>query len=195
MRISVPWICAALHVIAGLGTLVLLRGGSEAVSDLDQRAAWIETHAWQWRIGWLLWMAAAVSLLMFYQWWAKRIDPRASVALVIASLGLLADFSGELVFIVAMPHPGSGLHRSASLLTGGLGNGLYTIAGVALTVITTAMPPYLRIWAWLVWLSGFGLTAATVADVPFGVVVSSAALMVLFIPWVVSMGGAGVRLR
>ena len=195
MRVSVPWICAALHAIAAVGTVTLLRGGSEAVRDVSSRAAWIQSHPWQWRAGWLLWMAAAASLLLFYRWWAVRTgSPRAVAAVAVAAMGLVSDFSGELIFIVAVPAPGSGLHRLASLLTGGLGNALYTIAGVYLTVITPALPRYLRIWAWLVWLSGFALTAATVADVPFAVVLSSAALMVLFIPWVVTMSGV-VRLR
>ncbi|HUP45566.1 MAG TPA: hypothetical protein VM779_08650 [Thermoanaerobaculia bacterium] len=65
-------------------------------------------------------------------------------------------------------------------------------AGVLLTLVTPAMPALLRGWAWLVRASGFGLTAGTLLDAPSAVVFSSAALMFLFIPWVVA---AGVRLR
>lgn len=69
-------------------------------------------------------------------------------------------------FIGWIPAPGGTLYRTASLLTGGAGNGLYT--------------------------SGAALTLATIANAPAAVIVSSAALMALFIPWVVV---TGMRLR
>ncbi|HEU4521323.1 MAG TPA: hypothetical protein VFT12_04920 [Thermoanaerobaculia bacterium] len=190
---TAPAWCAGLHIVGGLGTLFFLRGASEAVSDLSMRVRWLDAHPWQWRTGWLFWMAAALALAGFYAWWGARTRAGDSVvAIAIASLGLAADFAGESIFIGFVPAPGSPLHRTASLLTGGLGNALYTVAGVYLTLITPGMSRLLRGWAWLVWISGFALTAATVMDLPSGVVVSSAALMLLFIPWVAV---AGVRLR
>jgi hypothetical protein len=77
-------------------------------------------------------------------------------------------------------------------LTGGAGNGLYTLAGILLTLITPQLGFLLRGWAWLVWASGAALTIATTANAPAGVIAASAALMALFIPWVVMMG---MRLR
>ncbi|HUP47184.1 MAG TPA: hypothetical protein VNA04_00190 [Thermoanaerobaculia bacterium] len=190
---TAPWWCAALHLVALAGTAVLLRGGSEAVSDLQQRTAWLEAHRGQWRAGWLLWMAAAVSLTGFYAWWGSRVNRRpALVALVIAWFGLMCDFAGESLFIASVPLPDSALYRAATLLTGGAGNALYTLAGVLLTLVTPAMPPLLRRWAWVVWGSGAVLTLATIAGSAAGVVFSSAVLMALFIPWVVL---AGMRLR
>lgn len=190
---AAPFWCAALHAVGAVGTLVLLRGGSEAGGDVAQRSAWLAAHPAQWRAGWLIWMAAAVSLLAFYSWWGSRVPPRAAaVALTVAAAGLVCDFAGESIFIGWIPAPGSAMHRTASLLTGGAGNGLYTLAGILLTLVTPRMPPLLRGWAWLVWASGAALTAATIANAPAGVIVSSAALMALFIPWVVV---AGMRLR
>jgi small multidrug resistance pump len=190
---TAPWWCVALHIAGGLGTLFFLRGGSEAIADLQQRAQWLDAHPAQWRAGWLIWMAAAVSLTGFYAWWGARVASRpALVALSVASLGLACDFAGESIFIGWLPHPGTPLHRAASLLTGGAGNALYTIAGILLTLVTPAMPPLLRAWAWLAWTSGIALSLMTIAGNDSGVVVASAALMVLFIPWVAM---AGVRLR
>jgi hypothetical protein len=190
---TAAWWCAALHVVAAIGTLFLLRGGSEAGGNVTERAAWLATHSMQWRLGWMIWMAAAVSLLAFYGWWGARASARHAVAaLVIAAAGLACDFAGESIFIGWIPAPDSDLHRAAALLTGGAGNGLYTVAGILLTLVTPRMPRVLRAWAWLVWASGAALTVATIVNVPAGVVAASAALMVLFIPWVLA---AGMRLR
>ncbi|MGZ8867437.1 MAG: hypothetical protein ACXW2P_03760 [Thermoanaerobaculia bacterium] len=190
---AAPWWCAALHAIASGGTLVLLRGGSEAGGDVHQRAAWLATHSTQWRAGWLIWMAAAVTLLAFYAWWGRRVAERpAVIALAIAWAGLACDFAGESIFIGRLPSPDSALYRTAALLTGGAGNALYTLAGILLTLVTPQLGFLLRRWAWLVWASGAALTIATFANAPVGVILASAALMALFIPWVVMMG---MRLR
>lgn len=190
---AAPWWCAALHAVGAVGTLVLLRGGSEAGGNVAQRSAWLAAHPVQWRAGWLIWMAAAISLLALFAWWGARVPRRAAfVALIVAGAGLACDFAGESIFIAWIPAPGSTMYRTASLLTGGAGNGLYTLAGILLTLVTPRMPPFLRGWAWLVWASGAALTLATIANVPSAVIASSAALMALFIPWVVV---AGMRLR
>jgi hypothetical protein len=190
---AAPWWCAALHTVGAVSTLVLLRGGSEAGGDIGRRSAWLAAHPWQWRAGWLIWMAAAVSLLAFYAWWGARVPHRAAViALIVAAAGLACDFAGESIFIGRIPAPDSALYRTASLLTGGAGNGLYTLAGIFLTLVTPRMPAFLRGWAWLVWASGAALTVATIANATAAVIASSAALMALFIPWVVA---AGMRLR
>lgn len=190
---NAPWWCAGFHSVAAVTTLLFLRGGSEAGGGVEQRAAWLTAHSTQWRAGWLIWMAAAVTLLAFYAWWGKRVAAwPARAAMAVALAGLACDLAGESIFIGWLPPPGSSLYRTAELLTGGAGNGLYTVAGILLTLVTPQMGSLLRGWAWLVWASGAALTAATLAGAPAGVIASSAALMALFIPWVVSMG---MRLR
>jgi hypothetical protein len=78
-----------MHVVAAVGTLVLLRGGSEAVADVGQRVAYVSQHAARWRAGWLLWMLAAQSLAGFYAWWGNRAAVRtALVALVCAGVAV-----------------------------------------------------------------------------------------------------------
>jgi hypothetical protein len=173
-----------MHCIAGLGTLILLRPGSEAVPDVRERIAYLEHFPERWRLGWILWMLAALSLLAFYAWWASRIHHRIPVA--IAALGMACDWSGESIFIAAMPHPDSKLYREAALLTGGAGNGLYTLAAMALTVATPNLP--WRGLAWAAWTAGIGLSIATILNSDTGVTITSAVLMICFIPWVVIAG-------
>lgn len=189
-RTATYW-CAGTHIIAAAGTLLLLRGGSEAVADAGQRIAYLNQHPERWRAGWLLWMIAALSLAGFYAWWGSRLAARpAVIAFGVAALGLACDFAGEAIFIGWIPHPETSLHRLAALLTGGAGNGLYTAAGIILTLATPSLP--FRWLAWLSWASGIALTLFTIMDHDAGFVVSSAVLMLFFIPWVIIMG---VKLR
>jgi hypothetical protein len=188
LKRSAPYWCAALHLVAGIGTLTLLRGGSEAVSDIRQRVAYVSEHPDRWRAGWLLWMLAALSLAGFYAWWGTRVAARPPIAaFVIAGLGLSCDFAGESLFIVSMPAPNTALYRIASLLTAGAGNGFYTLAAILLTIASPSLAPFLREWAWLTWTSGMALTVFAILNMPAGVVIASAVLMMLFIPWVVVM--------
>jgi hypothetical protein len=183
---NAPYLCAAMHVVAAVGTLVLLRGGSEAVSDVGQRVAYLSQHADRWRAGWLLWMLAAQSLAGFYAWWGSRAAVRtALIAFGVAAAGLVCDFAGESLFIGWLPDPQTSLHRIASLLTGGAGNGLYTVAGIILTLSIPGVP--FRALAWLTWASGIALTIFTIANIPSAVVVSSGVLMIAFITWLTLM--------
>ncbi len=131
-------------------------------------------------------MMAALSLAGFYAWWGSGTATRpALTAFAIAALGLLCDFAGESLFIGWIPRPDGTMYRIASLLTGGAGNGLYTVAAVILTIATPSLP--LRWWAWLAWAGGIALTLFTILNISTGILVASAALMILFIPWVVVM--------
>ena len=62
---------------------------------------------------------------------------------------------------------------------------LIALAGMLLTVKTPALA--FRWLAWLTWSSGIALTVMTILDIRVGVVISSAALMIFFIPFVVLM--------
>jgi len=163
LKRTAPYWCAALHVIAALGTLLFLH-----------------THV---RLMWILWMAAAISLVGFYAWWAARAGRRLPVA--IAFLGIVCDFAGESLYVGWTPLAGTPLDRVAALLTGGAGNGLYTLAGIMLTIASPSVPA--RGLAWMAWISGIALTVVTILNVQTGVVITSAALMIFFIPFVLMM--------
>lgn len=184
---NAPYWCAALHTIAGIGALTLLRGGSEAVADVNERVAYLNAYTDRWRAGWILWMLAALSLNAFYAWWGSHLESRAAlIAFAIGALGLFCDFAGESIFIGWVPDPRSSLYRTASLLSAGAGNALYTIAGIVLTTIT----PRIRFHAlaWAAWTSGIALTIATIANAAMAITIASAALMLTFIPFTILLG-------
>ena len=132
---------------------------------------------------WILWMAAAISLVGFYAWWAARVGRLLPVA--IAMIAIVCDFAGESIYIGWTPAAGTALDRVAALLTGGAANGLYTLAGILLTIATPSIPA--RGLAWMAWISGIALTVVTILNVQTGVMIASAALMIFFIPFVLMM--------
>ena len=157
MRLAkIPLLCGTAHLAAACVTL--LSPGSHLM--------------------WILWMIAAASLIAFYAWWAVPIGKMLPV--VIAAAGLLCDWTGESLFIFRPD-----LDRAASLLTGGAANGLYTLAGILLTLATPSLP--FRWLAWLAWINGIALMIMTILDLRSGVVITTVALMTFFIPWLFIM--------
>lgn len=190
LRASAPWICAILNAAAAVAMLFALCGGTEAVSSTTQRATHIAGHALLWRAGWAVWMLAAISLVAFFAWWGAWISSHrlALVALAVALAGLVCDLFSESLLIGWLPDRIDTVAPLASLLAGGAANGLYSVAGLLLTLCTPALRGALRASAWAVWASGFALTIFTVSGSVLGMVISTAALMTLLCPWVAAFG-------
>ena len=190
LRALAPYACALLNLVAAGALALLLRPGTEVVPDAAGRIAYISSHELLWRAGWACWIAAALSLLAFYAWWATRLpDWRWGVAaLVIASTGLVFDLTAESLLIGWLPKDYGAVAPAASLLTGGPGNGLYTVAGALLTLATPGLKGWFAGWTWTMWGAGLGLSAFTFAGNFVGVAVCSAVLFALFCPWCVVFG-------
>jgi hypothetical protein len=197
LRTLAPYACALLNLIAAGALLLVLRPGTEVVPDAASRIAYITNNELLWRAGWVCWIAAALSLLAFYAWWGSRLPawvddegaPRwGAVALVIAAIGLVFDLTAESLLIAWLPKDFATVAPMTSVLTGGFGNGLYTIAGAALTLATPGLRGWFLAWTWTIWAAGFGLSAFTFAGNFVGVAVCSTVLFMLFCPWAVVMG-------
>jgi hypothetical protein len=188
IRASAPFACAGLTALGALLMLFVLRHGLESESDPAARAAFVAFHPALWRASWEIWIGAALSLVAFYGWWAARLDrPRLGRwALIIAVVGLTCDLLAESIYIGWTPLDPETM-RIAALLTGGAANGLYTVAGIALT-LATPMTGAFRTVTWAVWVSGAALTASTIAGSVLGMAISTAAVMALFCPWCAWMG-------
>src|SRR2546422_6279581 len=182
--------CAALNALAALAMIVLLRPGTEVATDVAGRMTYIASHPLAWRAGWGLWIAAALSLLAFYAWWGARLPRRtwAIAAFLVAAVGAACDLSAESLFIGWLPERIEELQRVGTILTGGAANGLYTVAGVILTVHTPTLRGPFLIGTWAVWVAGVALTATTLAGSMPGMVASTTLLMILFCPWAWLLG-------
>ncbi|HYH81279.1 MAG TPA: hypothetical protein VEX86_15855 [Longimicrobium sp.] len=179
-----PIVCAGMHAAAGLLMLGVLRGGTEAEPSLAARMAYVHANAASWRAGFAVWMAAGVSVLAFYAWWARAVPRQglAFAALALAVAGLGADLTGEALYIGWLPRVTDDPARFATVqqvgtvLTSVFANGFYTAAGIALTLGTPRLPRPVRALAWVVWLAGIVLSVCGAAGWATGLVVASGVL-------------------
>jgi hypothetical protein len=185
-----PHVCAVTNAAAFVAMATILRHGTEIVADATARVGYISAHLALWRAGWTLWIAAAISVVAFYAWWGSHLrDSRVGgIAVCIASIGLACDLAGESLLIGWLPHDYDRVAPVAWLLTGAAANGLYTVAGVVLTVSTETLRGPLKAITWAVWIAGAAVTASTLTQTPLGIAVSTTVLFLLFCPWVVVLG-------
>lgn len=182
---AVPYLCAGLHLAAALAMLMVLRPGTEVEPDPAARLAYVAGHAGTWRAGFALWMAAGMSILVFYAWWAPAARSRraALAALGIAGAALACDLLGEALYIGWLPWLAEAdplrfhaVQRMGTVLTAVFANGGYTAAGIILTLGTPQLAPVPRAAAWVVWLCGAGMTLAGAIGWTAGLVAASAIL-------------------
>lgn len=188
MSSRAAWICAVVNGAAALTLATVLAPGVSLVPTAAQ-AAYVTDHLASWRIGWALWIAAALSLLAFFRWWANRSGWSivARAAIVVAVVGVLADIGAESRLIAWTP--GQPFDLDGPLrLSGVVANGAYSIAGLLLLSRTPVLPSWLGAWSWAVWLLGIGLAFAAAASSDDASRALTAALFVLFIPWLVVFG-------
>jgi hypothetical protein len=173
-----------------LALLFVLAPATPLVADAGQRAVYVGTHLLEWRLGWLTWIAASLSLLAFYWWWRDRIDgPYAP--LIFGGLGLIADVSAELILILGGAETYIATSPFAFALTGGVANGLYTVCGIGLT-LATSLTGLERTWAAVMWAAGILISVGALANTPFITAGATAVLFALFCPWCVYLA---VKLR
>jgi hypothetical protein len=192
LRRLAPAACAATNLAGLVAMAAALRFGTEVVPLPSDRIAYIAAHPTLWRAGWSIWIGSGVTLVTFYAWWGAFLEhPRwGLVAVAIAAAGLSCDFAGESLLIAWLPRNYDTLARAATLLSGAAANGLYTLAGIVLTIATPSLRGFLRVLTWAVWLAGGALTALAVAGLPIGIAISTTILFVMFCPWALLVGRA-----
>ena len=190
-----PYACAVLNLAAVIVLALVLAPGTTLVPNVDDRARYIADHLAAWRAAWAVWMAAAASLVWFYVWWRARVNGP-HVALAIAMLGIVADWAAELSLIVGGADAHAAIAPFAFFLTGAVANGLYTIAGVLLT-LATPLGAVARAYAALMWSAGGLLSVGAALDLPLLTALATGELFALFVPWCVwlarRLGAMGVR--
>ncbi len=182
----VPAVAAALNGVAAVALATVLAPGV-SLSYGPDNAAYIATHLGPWRAGWALWIAAAISLLAFFGWWAARAGwpLLARVAFAIAAFGVAADVTAEARLIAWS----ADLDVSGALRQSGVvANACYSVAGALLMRATPALPRLVAWWGWAVWILGAGLSVAAALSSDRGSEVLSAAIFVLFVPWLLAAG-------
>jgi hypothetical protein len=183
---AAPLVCAALNFAATLVMAFVLAPATPIVTAAAERLVYVDTHQLAWRLGWAVWIAAALSLLWFYAWWRGRIGA-SFVPVALAASGLVADVTSETMLILY----DTTTAPFAFVLTGVVANGLYTACGIWLT-LAMRLNRVERIWAALMWGAGITLSLATLAGLYLLAAVATALLFALFCPWCVYLA---VKLR
>lgn len=181
-----PYAAATANFAAVVVLALVLAPGTTLIPSIDERVRYIAEHLVAWRAGWMVWMVAAVTLVWFYAWWRARVNGP-HIALFIALVGIVADWSAELALIIAGADGHAAVAPAAFFLTGAVANGLYTVAGIVLT-LATPLGPIARAYAVLMWAAGAFLSIGAAVDAPFITALATAGLFALFIPWCVWLG-------
>jgi len=189
------YLAAFANLLAGALTLFVLRRGLPPRS-LAHRVAFISSHVVWWQVGWLGWSLAAISLLGLFLALAGRFRTVApllcGLGIVVGTAGLAADLSAEGLlagFTRSTPPNLSLVQSEAFLLTGYVGNGLYTVAGILLTVAGRGeLPTVALAVGGLVWASGIWLSVATLAGSTTGEAAGTGFVIGSFVVWAVLLG-------
>jgi hypothetical protein len=191
VRAAAPYACAAANFAAILTMAALLRHGTELVPAVADRIGYMSRHPALWRGGWAVWIAAAISLVAFYAWWGSFLGRRPRwvvAALAVAAAGLACDLFAESLLIGWLPRDYDRIAPLATACTGAAANGLYTLAGIMLTLLTRSLRGLGLAFTWAVWLAGLALTGCSLARLPLGIAVATGVLFALFCPWTVWLG-------
>lgn len=144
------YVAAAANLSAALAMLLALRPGMAANPDVLVQATYIAAHPGVWIAGWAAWNLAALSLLAYLGAVGMMVRHRgpvlATFGMALAALGIVPDLAAEALQMGVLPQLSVRLlaagdlrpvlveqflfaDRISVLLTGFLGNGLYTLAG------------------------------------------------------------------
>lgn len=175
-----------MNFAAALVMALVLAPATPIVADAAERLAYVEANLVAWRLGWAVWIVAALTLLWFYWWWRGRIG-LSYLPVALAAGGFAADVTSEIMLMLydAATAP------FAFLLTGVVANGLYTACGIWLT-LAMRLSNVERIWAAVMWAAGITLGLATLTGLYLAAAVATAVLFALFCPWCVYLA---VKLR
>ncbi|MDO8532014.1 MAG: hypothetical protein Q7T26_07590 [Dehalococcoidia bacterium] len=204
---------SAVNLAASLALLLLLRPGTLAGGGVTDRMTYIVTNRFVWTAGWLLWVLAALSLVGLFYVLSAHLDSRMAgllrYARALAVLGAAPDIIANLInagvladmparWLAASPavrpvvlEEFAVWDRFAVLLTGGLANLLYGLAGALLTAAMFRTAHFPRLLAWggaVVWGMALAMSVAGFAVSPAALEPTVGATMALFIAWSFAVG-------
>jgi hypothetical protein len=201
-----PWYCVAMHAAGLVAMATVLRPGTAVVASTPDRAQYIAHHPVGWTFGWTVWMFAATSIIGMYAWWGSRLASSASLAtqsaaarwalfaVVIAALGMVGDFTGESLAVFVWTEQAqlgtlpAWAERATTVLTAGIANGLYTLGGTVLMLMTPALPIEIRGCMWVTWMAGMLMTISAFAGWTWGIVAATILLFPFLLIWVFWLG-------
>jgi len=204
------WLAFAVHLLAGLAMALVLRRGLETNADLGDRLRFVGGSRLVWTAGWICWTVAALTILNFYARFAAAhrslgVSPaplRTAVLLTVAAVA--ADWTAQAVEVLVLPGLAAAAdaarflawHRTAVLLTGFLGNGLYTLSALLLVWASrSSYPRWIQIAGFGVVAGGAALSAAAWADSAAGMLRANVVLVPGLLLWLAGVAASAATPR
>ena len=196
----VVYAVALVITLACLMMTTLMREGLPVDgSTVLSRMIFIDQNTALWSASWCVWMFAAIGLYLFCAVFASQLNPSVfrTVGLALVGMGIPADLSAEVIYAFIIPKQialDAGpdliifLEQLASHLTGFLGNGLYNLGGLMLTLLAFSqkkLPVWLFAPGILAWLLGLALSASIAVDAMKAAEIFTALSMTLSTLWMV----------
>ncbi len=168
----------SIHVIVMLITFACflmnghMRGGLPLDNTIDDRIAFIASNGFLWSMSWVVWMASALGLFVFCAILADELERTflRTIGLALVGMGIAPDLIAEVIYAFVIPEViqrniGSAavevLEIIAMHLTGYLGNGLYNLGGMLLTLIAirqSVFKGWIAAWGLVAWFLGLLLS-------------------------------------
>lgn len=183
--------------------------GLDPALHTSVRLFYVEDHRVAWTLSWLVWIGAALSLVYFLTAWGawlkrgteERFHAAARFGALVGALGLVPDTIAETLYIGIVPRfagmipsgPPEAVtdvlnqfaiwETAATFFTGFLGNGLYCVGGLTLTLVSLKAARASRgvfLAGLPTWIFGFGLSAAALFQHEMGLKIFTALTMASF---------------
>lgn len=202
-----------VHLIALLITLASflmqysMREGLPIDNTLSERIDFIAGNHIEWTLSWCIWMFAALGLFAFCAILADELRRTylRVIGLASVAIGIAPDLIAEVIYAFVIPdtiHKGFNqetialLETIATYLTGYLGNGLYNLGGLLLTLLAYyqgILKRWVAAWGIIAWLLGLSLSASIALGSLSAAEFFTASSMVLSTAWMIIF--AYTRLR
>lgn len=192
-----------IHVIVAVITLAciamnsLMRGGLPLGNTAEQRMAFISENTAIWSGSWCIWMFAALGLFAFCSILADELKKSylRTIGLSMVAMGIAPDLIAEVIYAFIIPKTLAVnfdintfllLETIATHLTGYLGNGLYNLGGLLLTLLAIKqqlIKSWVALWAVSAWLLGLALSVSIALNAMQAAEFFTATSMVLSTLW------------
>jgi len=183
-------IAIGVHLLAGLSMAFVLGRGLETNPDLRDRMAFLVNHRMLWTFAWLTWTVAAPAILYFYMALSDAHPSSPKIAVFFTVVALAPDLAGQAIEIGVLPGVTSpelflSLSRTATLLSGYLANGLYTLTALMLVWnCRVVYPRWVSVSGFTVGVAGFALSVAVLMESVRGMFWTNVVLVPALLVWI-----------
>lgn len=188
---SIAWVNVLVHAV-GLGMALLMRPGTPLV-PLQQRMSFLASAPLGWRLGWAVWMLAALALVAYFVSLSEYLESAVRrAALVCVAAAIAVDLSCDAMQIVLLPLAAGGDAHTFLLVERAVGlggtlvaNGLYSLAAVIVTL--RLRRPLDRVLGAAIGAAGAAMCAGGLFDLPRVIEISTGPTIILFCGWAISL--------